>query len=273
LLKLKERLDLKSALVYSVREIARKILPSKPYDALLDLLVAVEGKVDDYPLYQNAVANKRGLEVGGPSRLFRTRLPLYQVAASVDFANFRSETVWEGMLASSTAYYKGKSGRQYVLEATDLSGIDDDQYDFVLSSNCIEHIANPLKALFEWKRVSKSYLVLVAPRKDNNFDHQRSVTSFEHILKDLDDDTDERDLTHLDEILECHDLSRDPALAGDFEKFKERSLDNFSNRCLHHHVFDEKLLAMILEYVGFQIESSTCTNQDWIFLARKKDAV
>lgn len=31
-------------------------------------------------------------------------------------------------------------------------------------------------------------------------------------------------------------------------KFKERCLDNFNNRCLHHYVYDDNLLIEICNY-------------------------
>ena len=47
---------------------------------------------------------------------------------------------------------------------------------------------------------------LVVPHKDKTFDHNRPVTSLNHLEEDLDNDVDEDDLTHLPEILELHDL-------------------------------------------------------------------
>jgi len=49
--------------------------------------------------------------------------------------------------------------------------------------------------------------------------------------------------------------------AGNIENFKARSLDNFSNRTLHHHIFDIKLITKILRYVGLDvIETSKSKN-------------
>jgi len=47
----------------------------------------------------------------------------------------------------------------------------------------------------------------------------------------------EEDLTHVPEILELHDLSRDEG-AGTREQFRQRCLANHVHRALHHHVFD-----------------------------------
>lgn len=135
-------------------------------------------------------ANKSGLEIGGPSELFRNGgfVPLYEIVKELDGCNFSNTTIWEGNLENGEDYnyYKNKKGTQYISEATDLSLIPNSKYDFIISSNCLEHIANPLKAIEEWIRVLKKegLLFLVLPNKEYCFDHKRSVTEFSHLLKD-----------------------------------------------------------------------------------------
>ena len=206
--------------------------------------------------YQSFVENKHGIEIGGPSTLFKTVLPLYQFVRGLEGVNFSTDTVWEGRIKAGETfnYYDNKSGHQFIADATDLSEIATAQYDFLLSSNCLEHVANPIKALAEWKRVMKpgGGLILVLPNKESNFDHRRPVTKFEHLWDDFTHDVGEDDLTHLDEILALHDLSMDPP-AGDLNHFRERSLKNFQNRTLHHHVFDLQLIEETLDHVGFEI--------------------
>lgn len=222
--------------------------------------------------YRSAVENKHGIEIGGPSALFRTVLPLYQAAAGLDGVNFSTDTVWEGSIEAGNNfhYYPKKSGRQFIADATDLSEIATGQYEFLLSSNCLEHVANSIKALTEWKRVIKDdgFLVLVLPNKESNFDHRRPFTKFEHLVEDFSNGVGEDDLTHLDEILELHDLSMDPP-AGDLAQFKERSLKNFQNRTLHQHVFDVPLMKEMLGHVGFEILDLTTTKTDFYALAKK----
>ena len=223
--------------------------------------------------YQPFVDNKYGIEIGGPSALFRTVLPVYQFVAGLDGVNFSSDTVWEGRITAggSFNYLDGRSGRQYISEAADLSEIATAHYDFLLSSNCLEHVANAIKALTEWKRVIKTggALVLVLPNKQSNFDHRRPSTRFEHLLEDFAHDVGEDDLTHLDEILALHDLRMDPP-AGDLEHFRQRSLKNFENRTLHHHVFNVALIEQMLDHVGFEIVDITTTKTDFFALATKK---
>jgi SAM-dependent methyltransferase len=223
--------------------------------------------------YQPFVENKYGIEIGGPSSVFKNMLPVYQVVAGLDGVNFSSDTVWEGRIKAGNTfkYDDHKSGRQFISEATDLSEIATARYDFLLSSNCLEHVANPIKALAEWKRVIKpgSGLILVLPNKEGTFDHRRPVTKFEHLLEDFTRDVGEDDLTHLDEILVLHDLRMDPP-AGDLEHFRQRSLENFDNRTLHHHVFDVELIERMLDHVGLEIEDITTTKSDFFALATKK---
>jgi ubiquinone/menaquinone biosynthesis C-methylase UbiE len=154
-------------------------------------------------------------------------------------------------------YYKGKVGTHFILDATHLSLIGDNTYDFLISSNCLEHIANPLKALDEWRRVVKhnGYMVVLVPNKEHTFDHARLTTTFDHILSDYINHTAEDYLTHLDEILAHHDLAMDP-FAGNYDAFRLRSLDNFNNRCLHHHVFDMPLLRELIQFVGIRVVRS-----------------
>jgi len=112
-----------------------------------------------------------------------------------------------------------------------------------------------VKALKEWVRVVKpgGVVIVLLPDYRRTFDHRRKPTTVEHMLEDYELGRDERDLTHLEEILELHDISRDPA-AGSAEHFRQRSLRNFENRSLHHHVFDERNSRQLLEAVGLTVE-------------------
>lgn len=254
-----------------MRGTIKEFAPKSPVD-LFYILKHARWRLPLRQKYQSVVENKYGIEIGGPSALFKKVLPLYPLVAGLDGVNFSSETVWEGRIKAGGSYNydDGKSGRQFVSEASDLSGIATAHYDFLLSSNCLEHVANPLKALAEWERVVKpgGGLVLVLPNKESNFDHRRPVTKFEHLLEDFASAIGEDDLTHLDEILTLHDLSMDP-LAGDLAHFRQRSLKNFENRTLHHHVFDAPLIETMLDHIGLDVVDLTITKTDFFALAVK----
>jgi SAM-dependent methyltransferase len=207
------------------------------------------------PLAQGA----RAFEIGGPSQIFGTDgvLPVYPLVASLDNSNFANQTIWEGTIEEGYTFEFDPSkpaGRAFICEATDLQPIASESYDIVLSSHTLEHVANPLRALREWSRVLRpgGALVLILPQPGATFDHRRPVTPFEHLLDDERAGTGEDDLTHLPEILELHDLERDPG-AGTRPQFEQRSRQVLEFRALHHHVFDEDLVAKALAHVGFEI--------------------
>jgi SAM-dependent methyltransferase len=159
-------------------------------------------------------------------------------------------------------------------EATALVELPSGAYDFVLSSHMLEHTANPILALSEWKRLLKDEgaLVLLLPDKRYTFDHRRPVTTLAHLIADFDAGMMEDDLTHLPEIMALHDLDRDLE-AGSMETFRARSLRNAENRCLHHHVFDAHLATDLLEHVGFEVRGvEEIVPHHILLLARKTGA-
>lgn len=154
----------------------------------------------------------KGLEIGGPSGIFAKDgvFSIYPRVAQLDNCNFSKHTVWDD---GNTFQPLGK---QYIGEATDLNWIPNGAYDFVASSHMIEHTANPLLALFEWKRVVRDggVILLVVPLCDRTFDHRRPVSLLTHLIEDFESETKEDDLTHLSEILLLHDLSMDARGGG-----------------------------------------------------------
>jgi SAM-dependent methyltransferase len=231
------------------------------YPLALQIIRRVTGMcVTSRSLFRAEVEDKFGLEIGGPSGPFRDTgiLPLYRDAAGLDNCVFAADTLWEGRRSEGQtfSYHPTKpNGFNFIREATDLHGIADHEYDFVLSSHNLEHIANPIRALREWMRVVKpgGAIIAILPDYRRTFDHQRQPTTVKHMMQDYESGTSESDLTHLQEILGLHDLSRDPK-AGTLDQFHRRSLRNFENRALHHHVFDEDNSRALLEAAGLSVE-------------------
>lgn len=225
---------------------------------LIGTLAAVRKQpLKNTPTFRRKVANRKGLEIGGPSPFFKTFLPIYQDIRSLDNCIFASTTVWEGAVQKEFLYYPTQTpGQNHIAEATDLSRFSDHSYEFVLSCHNLEHIANPIKALKEWLRITVpgGRLILVLPDGHRTFDHRRPITPVSHMLADYERGVDESDLTHLDEILALHDLRRDPG-AGTADEFRARCFNNLSLRCLHHHVFDERNSQELLQTAGYRVEA------------------
>lgn len=189
--------------------------------------------------------DKNGVEIGGPSE---TGTFIYAQSKNMDNVIFSKNTIWSNHTDEYT-YYKGKTGKVIINDAVNISLVENERYDFLFSSHCLEHIANPLKAIQEWLRIIKNdgYIILIVPEKTQCFDHKRDISSFSTLLSQYRRNIGEDDLSTLPEILEKHDLSMDLP-AGNIEQFTTRSLDNIHNRCLHHYVYSPDLLKEISTY-------------------------
>jgi ubiquinone/menaquinone biosynthesis C-methylase UbiE len=225
--------------------------------ALRRARLLLQGRLSCFDAALSLVKDKVGLEIGGPSRIFQRRygpLPIYEHVAALDNCDFSPSTVWEKH-SEDYVYSRGKApGKNIICDGSALSVVPDNSYDFILSSHNLEHFANPVKALKEWQRIARpgAGLVLVLPNHANTFDHRRQPTAVSHMLDDFNRDTQEDDMTHLSEILQLHDLSMDPP-AGTAEEFRQRSLNNFTIRCLHHHVFNENNSRELLTEIGMTV--------------------
>ncbi|MGH9050780.1 MAG: methyltransferase domain-containing protein [Acidimicrobiia bacterium] len=79
-----------------------------------------------------------------------------------------------------------------VAGAEDLSPIDDASVDFVIANHLLEHVEDPVTALCEFQRVLRpgGVMYLAVPDKRLSFDHDRELTSVEHLLREHDEGAD-----------------------------------------------------------------------------------
>ena len=213
-------------------------------------------EVRSFRKYLPYIEGKNGLEIGGPTGIFREGdiVPVYGHIGTLDNCDFSTSTAWAKHTESFDFNPRKAPGRTFFCDGSALKPIGESTYDVLLSSHNLEHFANPVKALKEWRRVLRpgGALILILPFYKATFDHRRKPTSVEHMLNDFEVNMGEDDLTHLPEILRKHDLALDVG-AGTPEQFHKRSLDNFSNRCLHHHVFDEHNSRELLSRCAYEV--------------------
>jgi SAM-dependent methyltransferase len=77
----------------------------------------------------------------------------------------------------------GRLRRVDVVAPGDCLPFDDDAFDFVFTSHVLEHFPDPIRALKEWLRVARKYVVLVIPHRDRTFDRDRDLTSVDELLR------------------------------------------------------------------------------------------
>ena len=273
-----------NALLSSGSDVYRNVLLTLRREGIVGVLRAVVrrvrgGKAPTFKLIHAAVADKIGIEIGGPSAVFMKGglLPIYPLPRRLDNCNFDYATIWEGRIAAGRTFRFDPSrdpGCQLICEGSALVGIESASYDFVLSSHALEHMANPIGALREWQRVLKceGTLALIVPHRDGTFDHRRPITPLVHLVEDFEKATKEDDTTHFDEIFSLHDLEMDPP-AGDLANFIQRSRDNAVNRSLHHHVFSTRSCVEMVEFAGFQVIDARAEPPFHIIVVARKLAV
>jgi SAM-dependent methyltransferase len=246
-----------------------------------------QGHLQCFKLALSLIEGKDGIEIGGPTDVFQgwqalsrtygllKPLPIYDRVTSLDNCNFSSKTIWATHDQTYRFSPRRAPGRIIIADGSDLFSVADNSYDFVLSSHNLEHFANPVKALKEWKRITRpnGALILVLPDYQRTFDHRRSPTPVAHMLEDYSQNIGENDATHIPEVLQLHDLDLDGTLkTHTIEELTARSNDNLTNRCLHHHVFDQFNSAELLTKVGLEILALERALPYHIFiLARWKD--
>lgn len=224
-------------------------------------------------LLTNLTKNNRGIEIGGPSFSIGANI-IYKNAEIIDNVIFQKNTIWSNH-TEEYKYIDNKIGKVIFNDAVNISNVENNCYDFCFSSHCLEHIANPLKAIKEWLRIIKNdgYIIIVVPEKSVCFDHKRNYSNFSTLLSQYEKNVDEYDLSTLPEILDNHDLNMDKP-AGNLEQFKKRSLDNFNNRCLHHYVYNPDLLTAICNFFTCEfIYTCTVGINIWFIMKKQNNSV
>lgn len=124
-------------------------------------------------------------------------------------------------------------------------------FSFVLSEHVLEHIPNPIKSLKEWIRVLKvgGKIITVLPHKERTNDCHREVTKLSHLIDDYDNDVPLDDDTHFqdwwDNVVEKGLMP---------EHYKHIPKDELiSTGSIHHHVWTEKEIVELYEYLGLKV--------------------
>jgi SAM-dependent methyltransferase len=143
------------------------------------------------------------------------------------------------------------------LDKGGLSQFEDEQFDFVILSHVIEHVANPIDVIKHLFRITKTggHLVIACPDKRYTFDKDREITSFLHLAVEYHQG--------VDAVSDEHYLD---FLAGVHPQLLSLPVDEVAyhvgvvrSRREHAHVWDsETFRAFIVTTISMLEENATC---------------
>ena len=134
---------------------------------------------------------------------------------------------------------------------------DDNFFDFLISSHCLEHCTDTLKVLYEWKRIVRQggILFIILPHGERTFDKGRTLTNLAHHIEDYQNKVDESDSSHWKEfehfsIPQYNHIWQEEARRNDgswdFEWIAKKGH-------LHYHVWTQNEMIDILKHIGCRI--------------------
>ena len=188
---------------------------------------------DEEKVILDIVRNRDGLEIGGPSNCNN----IYNNINKLD-----NITIFKNGERDYNIKNK-KLGIEYVKDTTNLTNIKNNTYDFILVSNTLEYIANPIKAIKEWLRILKQngFIIMIfdniSETDDNKFHLKKIIENYE---KNIGED----DLSVLPSILSKSKTN---------ETFIRECLNNYHLRKIEHFNYNEKLLSGIIEYLDLGV--------------------
>lgn len=147
----------------------------------------------------------------------------------------------------------------------------DEAFDFVLSEHVLEHLANPLRALREWRRILKpgGIVFLFLPHRDRTFDRNRERTPLAHLLEDEARLVGDDDSTH---VPEWKEKVIEPGLAPHYGRFPIST--HVLQGLIHHHVWVTRDIEELVTALGFELIESVDLCRDrtdtFVVVARKK---
>lgn len=203
--------------------------------------------------------NRRGVCIGGALRW--------------EFQDYVQSAAQVTNVDAVSSFFGRPTAADYLADATDLHFANDHEFDFLCSSHVLEHLANPIKALKEWKRVIKEEGIIYCgvPDKRFMFDHRRRRTTLRHLIEDYQSDIGPYDATHLWDIVHNSDVKMDSV---DREQCFNRILEyvisgGAPSSAPHHHVYTEQDVVALFRYVGLEIIFVTSIRDTIHLVARK----
>lgn len=89
------------------------------------------------------------------------------------------------------------------LDKDGLQQFSDNQFDFVVINHVVEHVANPIRVIYECLRITRphGHIVISCPDKRYTFDKPRRLTTLNHLVEEYRSGVDEVTDAHYEDFL------------------------------------------------------------------------
>ena len=146
--------------------------------------------------------------------------------------------------------------KDVIKAAADDLPFEDGAVDILVSTHCLEHMANPIKTINEWRRVIGKVGVIwfVLPHGSRTFDSHRPLTTTSHVIDDFNNETTDDDQTHWPEFRDLTVLSGHRLIPKNYiSKAKGNDFNFFYNqRLIHHHVWTLNSFIELISTLGLE---------------------
>jgi SAM-dependent methyltransferase len=154
------------------------LLPPRVKDAILDALLRVT-------VSWRLIRRQRSAFVSG----YLTGMSGIEIGAS-SHNRFYLDAINVDRYEGNDTVYKREERRLAlhtvkvdVVAPGDQLPFEENSYDFVFSSHVIEHFPDPIRALFEWVRVARRYVIVIAPHRNRTFDIDNPLTPVTELVE------------------------------------------------------------------------------------------
>jgi SAM-dependent methyltransferase len=141
---------------------------------IIDIVTRKDKNTREHPLVRKYLIGLNGIEIGGSGKSFGLdgQKGSYANVDIIDAATRAKSKGWE------------KSQLVNILSPGDDLPFKDKVFEYVFSSHVIEHFFDPIKAIKEWGRVTKSggYIFMIIPHKEHTFDRNREMSTYTELI-------------------------------------------------------------------------------------------
>ncbi len=159
-----------------------------------------------------------------------------------------------------------------------LSAVAVESLDFLIANHVVEHFQNPILFFQNAARVLKKggVLFLALPEKTRTFDRDRPLTTFEHLVRDLQEGPEQSRIEHFREYVRLADTHNGTQAWRSESEYEAQVQKLMAEDCsIHFHVWDcstmtEMILWLKREFgLPFEVKAMLSSGDEVAFVLEK----